>query len=243
MVMPNKKLLQGAPRGPAPLAPALRQPVEEDAPEGRSSLRIDVQLPADYEQAAEYSRYVSHLNVKSAASLFFPPGGQVLDVGCGPGLLAEELADQGFKMLLVDSNEGFLHTAMARCPGAPGVLGNVLYTDLQPAENVVCIDVMQEFTPEQACSVLGKLPGKRAIVTFALTDDFDSFPKSEYIATCTVTPAGGQIKFGLGDVTVYADCIPRNMALRGIKKAGYTIRAEFSYYDYMARRIFLLERP
>lgn len=243
MVMPNKKLLQGAPRAPAPLAPAPRQPVEEDAPEGRSSLRIDVQLPADYEQAAEYSRYVSHLNVKSAASLFFPPGGQVLDVGCGPGLLAEELADQGFKMLLVDSNEGFLHAAMARCPGAPGVLGNVLYNDLQPAENVVCIDVMQEFTPEQACSVLGKLPGKRAIVTFALREDFDTFPRSQYLATYSGSLGSEQAKFGLGGSTVYVELISRNMALRGIKKAGYTIRAEFSYYDYMARRIFLLERP
>lgn len=47
-------------------------------------------------------------------ALHLPPGARVLDAGCGPGWLLEELAARGFRVWGLDAARGMLHSARAR---------------------------------------------------------------------------------------------------------------------------------
>jgi ubiquinone/menaquinone biosynthesis C-methylase UbiE len=61
---------------------------------------------------------------RTLAALKLRPGERVLDLGCGPGLLARELGDavgQDGTVLGIDSSAKMLRVAQARCDGLPQV--------------------------------------------------------------------------------------------------------------------------
>jgi SAM-dependent methyltransferase len=49
------------------------------------------------------------------------PGGRVLDVGCGTGVLAERLAERGYEVTGVDPSEGMLEIMRRRSPASAAV--------------------------------------------------------------------------------------------------------------------------
>ena len=47
---------------------------------------------------------------------FLPPGGTILDVGCGAGIKSEYLSEKGFKITGIDFSEKFLEIARLKVP-------------------------------------------------------------------------------------------------------------------------------
>lgn len=66
------------------------------------ALQVDRQ-----EETDEFPNYLTYLND-------IPVGGQVLDVGCGPGFFATELAKNGFCVTAVDMSRGMLEQTRRR---------------------------------------------------------------------------------------------------------------------------------
>ncbi len=59
-------------------------------------------------------KYVRGELFLKAAKRFFPPGGEILDYGCGPGRIAVLLARSGFRVQGVDPASGMLREATAQ---------------------------------------------------------------------------------------------------------------------------------
>jgi trans-aconitate methyltransferase len=58
----------------------------------------------DPEQYARHAHFVSELGAPVVARLAPVPGERILDLGCGDGLIARELADRGCKVIGVDAS-------------------------------------------------------------------------------------------------------------------------------------------
>jgi SAM-dependent methyltransferase len=112
------------------------------------------------------------LRVRMAAALrLLGPGpGEVLDVGMGPGRLAEQLERGGWRVSGVDASEGMLALARERLTGARLLRGEIDRLPFPDAsfDAVVATGVL-EYAPDRARAV-GELarvlrPGGRAVVS------------------------------------------------------------------------------
>jgi SAM-dependent methyltransferase len=65
-----------------------------------------------------------YLRKRSAYLTELCAGGDVLDVGCGTGTLAQRLADQGYRVVGLDPSEGMLEILRARAPQVEAVRGS-----------------------------------------------------------------------------------------------------------------------
>lgn len=75
-------------------------------------------------ERAYLSPEITHQRFCTLKALSVQPGDAVLDAGCGPGLLAAELARQAGdagRVLAVDKSDGMLALARERCKGMPQV--------------------------------------------------------------------------------------------------------------------------
>lgn len=80
-------------------------------------------------------------------------GGQILDVGCGPGIYAEVCIGQGFRYQGIDISERMIHEAQKRFGGLPGVeftVGSMqhLVFPSNHFDGLLCLGAL-EYVPEQ----------------------------------------------------------------------------------------------
>lgn len=65
--------------------------------------------------------------------------GLVVDLGCGSGILAEQLATAGYEVLGIDQSEAMLALARRRAPGARFLMQSLLAADIPPCRAVTAI--------------------------------------------------------------------------------------------------------
>jgi ubiquinone/menaquinone biosynthesis C-methylase UbiE len=77
-----------------------------------------------YDQSLPAHVVEHYLSKRTRFVLEHCPRGQLLDVGCGTGLLATRLARAGYDVTGVDASEGMLEVLRARAPEVDGVQGS-----------------------------------------------------------------------------------------------------------------------
>lgn len=77
-----------------------------------------------YDQSLPPHVVEHYLSKRTRFVLDYCPRGQVLDVGCGTGLLATRLAGAGYDVTGVDPSEGMLEVLRGRAPGIDSVQGS-----------------------------------------------------------------------------------------------------------------------
>jgi ubiquinone/menaquinone biosynthesis C-methylase UbiE len=77
-----------------------------------------------YDQSLPPHVVEHYLSKRTRFVLDYCPRGQVLDVGCGTGLLATRLAGAGYDVTAVDPSEGMLEFLRGRAPGIDSVQGS-----------------------------------------------------------------------------------------------------------------------
>jgi SAM-dependent methyltransferase len=110
-----------------------------------------------------------------------PPGGHVLDVGCGTGTLAGRLAAAGYQVSGIDPSEGMLAVLRRQVPGVTAVQGSG--TDLPFASDsfdlVYCVAVMHHVAlPDAVRGTVHEMvrvsrPGGRVVI-------WDHNPRNPY---------------------------------------------------------------
>lgn len=87
------------------------------------------------------------------------PGKNILDLGCGPGLLSKFYFDHGYHVTGIDFSENMIKTAQKRCPRCHFLAKNVL--DLDPADGqfdgIVAFHLAQYLDRSQMADLLGKV--------------------------------------------------------------------------------------
>lgn len=69
------------------------------------------------EKAQDYAALKASESERRALDAFLarlPPGGAILDLGCGPGLHAERMAARGFRVSAIDATPAFVEAARER---------------------------------------------------------------------------------------------------------------------------------
>jgi ubiquinone/menaquinone biosynthesis C-methylase UbiE len=83
------------------------------------------QFESAYGQAGQLG-YSLRVRMREVLALFDQPGGSVLDVGCGPGILVERLADRACRVVGLDLTSGMLDRARRRCSRSRFVQGDAM---------------------------------------------------------------------------------------------------------------------
>ena len=106
-----------------------------------------------------------------------PPGGTVLDAGCGTGKYFAMVLDAGRRVVGADQSTGMLQRARARFPAVP--LEKVGLQELAfdgEFDAVMCVDAMENIPPEDWPTVVANLrralrPGGHLYLTVEEVDD------------------------------------------------------------------------
>lgn len=88
-----------------------------------------------------------------------PPGGRVLDAGCGTGRVAIELARRGYDVVGVDSDASMLDVARRKAPDLPWHLADLAELDAHEAYDLVVAagNVMIFVAPGTGPAVVARL--------------------------------------------------------------------------------------
>jgi SAM-dependent methyltransferase len=78
------------------------------------------------------------------------PGGLVVDLGCGSGILAHELTRAGYDVLGVDLSPEMIKLARKNAPQARFITGSLYEVDLPPCDAVVAIGEVFNYIPPVA---------------------------------------------------------------------------------------------
>jgi ubiquinone/menaquinone biosynthesis C-methylase UbiE len=82
---------------------------------------MEITVESYNETAEQYAKKVEDLHPKEKAERFLaqvPPGGLILDIGCGPGRDAKIFAEQGYQTIGIDPAKRMLELARGTLPGA-----------------------------------------------------------------------------------------------------------------------------
>jgi len=104
---------------------------------------------------AEYDRrrfgspsgeWVNNREIAAVLALL-PPGGQILDLGCGTGRLSRQLVARNYKVILLDSSDAMLARAVPAV-GAPAILADAFALPFAPSafDAVVALRLAFHFT-------------------------------------------------------------------------------------------------
>jgi ubiquinone/menaquinone biosynthesis C-methylase UbiE len=110
-------------------------------------------------------------NAAVAVATLLPPGGRLLDVAGGTGIVSAELAAQGRDVLVVDLSIGMLRLARERLPGrVAATRADVLPVADVSVDAVTAIWVLHLLPPEVADRVVAEAarvlrPGGRLVTT------------------------------------------------------------------------------
>ncbi|MDR1032569.1 MAG: class I SAM-dependent methyltransferase [Candidatus Nomurabacteria bacterium] len=116
------------------------------------------------------------------------PGKNILDLGCGPGILSRHYFGQGYNVMGIDFSENMIKAASKNCPKCHFVAKNAL--DLSPADGrfdgVVAFHLAQYLDRTQMIDLFKKVSdvlseGGKFLLTFTNT----CHPKSGYNKTCS----------------------------------------------------------
>ncbi len=114
------------------------------------------QYAAYYHQHSQ-AGYALHSRVQRVLELFDQAGGRVLDVGCGPGVMAGLLAERGCDVVGVDLSVGMVTLAQRRYPGAHFGVSDIAQLPFpdHSFDAVIAMGVMEYAADERAA--LGEL--------------------------------------------------------------------------------------
>ncbi len=199
-----------------------------------AQLRYNWADPDVYE--AFMGRWSEHLANLFLARVNVAPGGRVLDVACGTGVLTKALAEAGTHVIGVDASEGYLEGARRRRshPNIAYEHGDVRHMRFDnnvfdAAVSTLALDVIPEI--EQVVAEMKRVTRPGGVVASAVTQFFGGMPAFDLVyntgavleaevARLRSIRAGRQIfwpngqaalwqKLGLDDVTevpVVVDC-------------------------------------
>lgn len=124
------------------------------------------------DEGAEHYVLAKHLDARTHRAIedfvyepaiaLAPPGGSVLDVGCGSGLFCRRFADRGYTVCGVDFNGDLVRIAQKRYPDLEFRELDVYRAGelARRFDLVICAGVIQSlFEPERAFAELAKLQG------------------------------------------------------------------------------------
>ena len=145
------------------------------------------------------------------------PGGSVLDVGCGTGVLAARLADAGYEVTGIDPSDGMLEHLRARAPRVNAVTGSGTSLPFSDGsfDVVLCVAVMHHIAaPADVRRTLGEMvrvakTGGRVLV-------WDHNPRNPY---------WGRLMARVPQDTGDERLIPEHEVLGGLRAGGAEILA------------------
>lgn len=115
--------------------------------------RIVAEYRAHYDQATPVG-YRFTVRRQRVLDLFDAPGGKVLDVGCGPGVMAEALVDRGCSFWGVDPAAGMIDEATTAfgSTSAKFSVGSAESLDFPDAffDAVICMGVLERIADDDA---------------------------------------------------------------------------------------------
>jgi SAM-dependent methyltransferase len=182
-----------------------------------------------------------------------PPGGTVLDAGCGTGKYFAMVLDAGRRVVGADQSTGMLQRARARFPAVP--LEKVGLQELAfdgEFDAVMCVDAMENIPPEDWPAVVANLrralrPGGHLYLTVEEVDDRE-LDRRQAEATARGLPVVRGEDAGAGGGYHY---YPSRAQVAGwLEAAGLTVVAEdvsagdgYGYLHLLARPAGDPDRP
>jgi SAM-dependent methyltransferase len=201
---------------------------------------------ADYEREYEADTpagYALRVRRRKVLDLFDRPGGQVLDVGCGPGVMTTALLQRGCEFWGVDPSPGTLAIARARFQGierAPFVQGGAERLEFDDAvfDAVLCMGVIDSLSnrPQAIREMIRVLkPGGTLICTVAnLLSPYAAWKNFGYYPAVGVWHRlRARFQDGANRAAI-RDCPPRTLhtrrsASRLVASTGATVVASVPY--------------
>ena len=149
-------------------------------------------LADEYEERADALREVT----AGALAPFvaqLPPGGRVLDVGCGVGLVSELLANAGFETVAIDLSERMVAYTRRRSPRTFALADDYAeHTFARGFDGIVAFALIHLFPTGQAERVLAKMHADLApggLLYVGATESAESREGFETRADSAVVPA------------------------------------------------------
>lgn len=201
-------------------------------------MTADISAKKFAEVAACYDK-VFHSNVLGAVSLFFPRGCDVLDLGCGPGLIAEKVVATGRSVTLVDQHAEYLEAAQQRVPEAKAYQVDLLTGKLPRRRNAMCLNVTGYFNADEHAHLLGRLVGTdRLLINFFLGEDQGDTHLLPFFAGVE----NDVWRFDYGEFVLELLATNERALHAAFTTWGWVPRAVFMYTDNKTERLYCLER-
>jgi len=195
--------------------------------------------------ADAYERSMGRWSRRLAAAvldaLTLPPGGAVLDAGCGTGALAEAIAarDPAARITGVDASEPFLAEARRRMPGASFRHGDVTALDLPDAAFDAALSLLVlQFVPDRTAAVaeMARVVRPGGLVAAAMWDFTGgfSFLRTFVDSIAAVEPDGEAFRARYWSDPVGTpgrlSALLAGAGLAGVAERDVAIRQEFSSF-------------
>src|SRR5271166_4394597 len=209
-----------------------------------AQLRYNWADPDVYE--AFMGRWSEHLASQFLNSVNVAPGGNVLDVACGTGVLAKALAETGAHVIGIDASEGYLEGARLRRshPNIAYEHGDVRHmrfdnNAFDAAVSTLALDVIPEI--EQVVAEMKRVTRPGGVVASAVTQFLGGMPAFDLVlhtgavldtglASLRSMRAGRQLFWPNRQAELW-----RKMGLTNVTEVPVVVDCEYpSFADYWA---------
>ena len=191
-------------------------------------------------------RWSEHLASPFLTRVNFTPGGRVLDVACGTGVLSKALAEAGASVIGVDASEGYLEGARRHRPHPSiayevGDMRQMRFDDdsFDAAVSTLALDVLSEI--EQVVAEMKRVTRPGGVVASGIHQFFGGMPAFDLVIhTGAVLDtdftrlrsmrAGRQLFWPNGQAELW-----RKMGLTDVSEVPVVVDCEYpSFTDYWA---------